>query len=113
MEYQNGLRDKYFPQIPYVDTYEYCHDSYHFVRGPYKEVLFESLDEAIEGSKYNAFDTDVTYKGIDLSPDQSQIPLCGWLMKPGIVVSGSASSITRQLMSTEPDTRTRTNLSNQ
>ncbi len=66
VEYQNGLRDKYFPQIPYVDTYEYCHDSYHFVRGPYKEVLFESLDEAIEASKYNAFDTDVTYKGIDL-----------------------------------------------
>ena len=67
VEYQNGLRDKYFPQIPYVDTYEYYpYDTYYFYRGPFKEVLFESMDDAIEGSKYNSFDTDVTYKGIDL-----------------------------------------------
>lgn len=67
VEYQNGLRDKYFPQIPYVDTYEYYPDEkYYFVRGPFKEVLFESMDDAIKGSKYNSFDTDVTYKGIDL-----------------------------------------------
>lgn len=67
VEYQNDLRDKYFPQIPYVDTYEYATDeTYYFVRGPYKEVLFESMDDAIEGSKYNAFDTEVTFKGIDI-----------------------------------------------
>ncbi len=65
-EYQNGLRDKYFPQIPYVDTYEYSDDEYYFVRGRYKEVLFESMDDAIEGSKDNGFDTEVTFKGIDL-----------------------------------------------
>ena len=67
VDYQNSLRDEYFPQIPYVDTYEYdTQDSFHFVRGPYKEVFFESMDEAIEGSKYCDFDTDVTFKGIDL-----------------------------------------------
>ena len=67
VEYQNGLRDKYFPQIPYVDTYEYAsEETYYFVRGPYKEVLFESMDDAIEGSKFNSFDTEVTFKGIDL-----------------------------------------------
>ena len=68
VEYQNSLRDKYFPQIPYVDTYEYYpNDTFNFNRGPYKEVFFESMDDAIEGSKYCAFDTDVTFKGIDLN----------------------------------------------
>lgn len=38
----------------------------HFFRGSYKEVFFESMDDAIEGSKDCAFDTDVTFKGIDL-----------------------------------------------
>ncbi|MCR5023653.1 MAG: hypothetical protein K6A90_04855 [Lachnospiraceae bacterium] len=67
VEYQNGLRDKYFPQIPYVDTYEYSpRDTYNFFRGSYKEVFFESMDDAIEGSKYCDFNTDVTFKGIDL-----------------------------------------------
>ncbi len=67
VEYQNSLRDKYFPQIPYVDTYEYSgEDIYEFTKGPYKEVFFESLDDAIEGSKCWRFDTDVTFKGIDL-----------------------------------------------
>ena len=67
VEYQNGLRDKYFPQIPYVDTYKYYpKDTYGFFRGPYKEVFFESMDDAIECSKYNDFDTDVTFKGIDI-----------------------------------------------
>ena len=66
-EYQNSLRDKYFPQIPYVDTYEYSpDDTYYFVRGRYKEVLFESMNDAIEGSKDNAFNTNVTFRGIDL-----------------------------------------------
>ena len=67
VEYQNSLRDELFPQIPYVDTYEYSADeTYDFFRGPYKEVFFESMDEAIEGSKSNRFDTYVTFKGIDL-----------------------------------------------
>ena len=68
VEYQNSLRDKYFPQIPYVDTYEYdTHDTFSFYsRGPYRDVFFESMDDAIEGSKYSNFDTDVTFKGIDL-----------------------------------------------
>ncbi len=67
VEYQNGLRDKYFPQIPYVDTYEYSQDeTYYFYRGSFKEVFYESMDDAIEGSKENAFNTDVTFKGIDL-----------------------------------------------
>ena len=67
VEYQNGLRDEYFPQIPYVDTYEYYqYNTFLFYRGPYKEVFFESMDDAIEGSKYNAFNTKVTFKGIDL-----------------------------------------------
>ena len=66
-EYQNSLKDKYFPQIPYVDSYEYYpYESYHFYRGLFKEEFFESLDEAIEGSKYNNFDTKVTFGGIDL-----------------------------------------------
>ena len=67
VEYQDSLRDKYFPQIPYVDTYEYSsEDKFYFYRGSYKEVFFESMDDAIEGSKENAFNTDVTFKGIDL-----------------------------------------------
>ena len=66
VEYQNSLRDKYFPQIPYIDTYEYDTRDFYFSRGPYKEIFFESMDEAIEGSKYCDFDTDVTFKGIDL-----------------------------------------------
>ena len=67
VEYQNSLRDKYFPQIPYVDTYEYYpYDTYHFYRGPFKEVFFGSMDDAIEGSKYCDFNTNVTFKGIDL-----------------------------------------------
>lgn len=67
VEYQNGLRDKYFPQIPYVDTYEYSpEDTFYFNRGPYKEVFFESMDDAIEGSKYCRFDTRVTFKDIDI-----------------------------------------------
>ena len=67
VEYQNTLRDKYFPQIPYVDTYEYSdEESFHFVSGPYRDVFFESMDEAVEGTKCCSFDTDVTYKGIDL-----------------------------------------------
>ena len=67
VEYQNSLREKYFPQIPYVDTYEYYpYDTYEFKKGSFKEVFFESLDDAIEGSKDNAFDTEVTFKGIDL-----------------------------------------------
>ncbi len=67
VEYQNSLRDKYFPQIPYVDTYEYCMDDmFYFYRGSFKEVFYESMDDAIEGSKENAFNTDVTFKGIDL-----------------------------------------------
>ncbi len=68
VEYQNGLRDKYFPQIPYVDTYEYYpYDTYYFFTGPFKTEFFESLDDAIEGSKYCSFDTDVTFKDIDLN----------------------------------------------
>ena len=67
VEYQNSLRDKYFPQISYVDTYEYSRDdSFYFSRGSFKEVFYESMDDAIEGSKENAFNTDVTYKGIDI-----------------------------------------------
>lgn len=67
VKYQDSLRDKYFPQIPYVDTYEYSrYDTYHFYRGSFKEVFYESMDDAIEGSKENAFNTDVTYKGIDI-----------------------------------------------
>ena len=67
VEYQNSLRDKYFPQIPYVDTYEYSRDeTFYFYRGSFKEVFFESMDDAIEGSKDCDFDTDVTFKGIDL-----------------------------------------------
>ena len=67
VEYQDSLRDKYFPQIPYVDTYEYSSDdTFWFYRGSFKEVFFESMDDAIEGSKENAFNTDVTFKGIDL-----------------------------------------------
>ena len=67
VEYQNGLRDKYFPQIPYVDTYEYYpYDAYHFYAGPYKDVFFESMDDAIEGSRECSFDTNVTFKDIDL-----------------------------------------------
>ena len=67
VEYQNGLRDRYFPQIPYVDTYEYSpYDTYHFFTGPFREVFFESMDDAIEGSKYCNFDTKVTFEGIDL-----------------------------------------------
>ena len=67
VEYQNSLRDKYFPQIPYVDTYEYSrYDTYQFYRGSFKEVFFESMDDAIEGSKENAFNTNVTYKEIDI-----------------------------------------------
>ncbi|MBO4267548.1 MAG: hypothetical protein J5910_10225, partial [Lachnospiraceae bacterium] len=67
VEYQNSLRDKYFPQIPYVDTYEYCTDDmFYFYRGSFKEVFYKSMDDAIEGSKENAFNTDVTYKGIDI-----------------------------------------------
>ncbi len=67
VEYQNGLRDKYFPQIPYVDTYEYSkYDTFQFYRGPFEEVFFTSMEDAIEGSKSCAFNTDVTFKGIDL-----------------------------------------------
>ncbi|MCR5687610.1 MAG: hypothetical protein K6G58_06275 [Lachnospiraceae bacterium] len=67
VEYQDSLRDKYFPQIPYVDTYEYSRDKmFYFYRGSFKEVFFESMNDAIEGSKENAFNTDVTYKGIDI-----------------------------------------------
>lgn len=67
VEYQNSLRDKYFPQISYVDTYEYSRDdSFYFSRGSFKEVFYESMDDAIEGSKENGFYTDVTYKGIDI-----------------------------------------------
>ncbi len=67
VEYQDSLRDKYCPQIPYVDTYEYSRDkTYYYFRGSFKEVFFESMDDAIEGSKENAFNTDVTYKGIDI-----------------------------------------------
>ena len=67
VEYQNGLRDKYFPQIPYVDTYEHdTSDLYEFARGPYQEVFFTSLDEAVEGSKCGRFATKVTFQGIDL-----------------------------------------------
>ncbi len=67
VEYQNGLRDEYFPQIPYVDTYEYYpYDTYHFFTGPFKEEFFESMDDAIEGSKYCSFDTKVTFMDIDL-----------------------------------------------
>ena len=61
VEYQDSLRDKYFPQIPYVDTYEYSRDdSFYFYRGSFKEVFYESMDDAIEGSKENGFYTDVT-----------------------------------------------------
>ncbi len=68
VEYQNDLRDQYFPQIPYVDTYEYDpEDSYDFRRGPFKEVFFESMEDAVEGSKCGSFNTDVTFKGIDLN----------------------------------------------
>ena len=68
VEYQNSLRDKYFPQIPYVDTYEYAKDdSFVFPGELHKEVFFQSVDEAIEASKDGIFETDVTFKGIDLS----------------------------------------------
>ena len=68
VEYQNSLRDKYFPQIPYVDTYEYAKDdSFDFPGELHKKVFFQSVDEAIEASKAGIFDTDVTFKGIDLS----------------------------------------------
>ena len=68
VEYQNSLRDKYFPQIPYVDTYEYAKDdSFDFPGELHKQVFFQSVDEAIEASKAGIFDTDVTFKGIDLS----------------------------------------------
>lgn len=68
VEYQNDLRDKYFPQIPYVDTYEYSKDDeYEFAIGPVREVFFESMDDAIEGSKCGRFDTSVTFKDIDLN----------------------------------------------
>ena len=64
VKYQDSLRDKYFPQIQYVDTYEYSRDdSFYFYRGSFKKVFYESMDDAIEGSKENAFNTDVTYKG--------------------------------------------------
>ena len=67
VEYQDSLRDEYFPQIPYVDTYEYSSDdTFWFYRGSFKEIFYESMDDAIEGSKENAFNTDVTYKGIDI-----------------------------------------------
>lgn len=67
VEYQNSLRDKYFPKIPYVDTYEYAkEDSFDFRGELYKKVFFQSEDEAIEASKTGIFDTDVTFKGIDL-----------------------------------------------
>ena len=67
VEYQNSLRDEYFPQIPYVDTYEYAKDdSFDFPGELHKEVFFQSVDEAIEASKAGIFDTDVTFKGIDL-----------------------------------------------
>ncbi len=75
VEYQNSLRDELFPQIPYVDTYEYYkYDTYHFYAGPYKEVFFETMDDAIEGSKSCSFNTDVTFKGIDLyTADEDEI----------------------------------------
>ncbi len=67
VEYQNDLRDEFFPQIPYVDTYEYSKDDiYSFTGEPFKEVFFESMDEAVEGSKCGKFITEVTFKGIDL-----------------------------------------------
>ena len=67
VEYQNSLRDKYFPKIPYVDTYEYANeDSFDFPGELHKKVFFQSVDEAIEASKAGIFDTDVTFKGIDL-----------------------------------------------
>ncbi len=67
VEYQNSLRDRYFPLIPYVDTYEYAKDgSFDFPGELHKEVFFQSADEAIEASKAGIFDTDVTFKGIDL-----------------------------------------------
>lgn len=66
VEYQNSLRDDYFPQIPYVDTYEYAkEDSFDFPGELHKKVFFQSLDEAIEASKDGIFDTDVTFT-IDL-----------------------------------------------
>ncbi len=68
VEYQDSLRDKYFPQIPYVDTYEYAlEDTYLFTGQLYKQVFFESLDEAIEASKECGFNTRVTFKGIDIN----------------------------------------------
>ena len=67
VEYQNDLRDKYFPKIPYVDTYEYSKDDeYEFAIGPVREVFFESMEEAIEESKRGRFDTSVTFKDIDI-----------------------------------------------
>lgn len=67
VEYQNGLRDEYFPQIPYVDTYEYStDDKFDFVGDRYKKEFFESVDDAIKASKDGRFDTRVTFKGIDL-----------------------------------------------
>ncbi len=68
IEYQNSLRDEYFPQIPYVDTYEYSADDiYDFTGDLYKKVFFESPDEAIEASKSGRFDTEVTFKGIEFN----------------------------------------------
>ena len=77
VEYQNSLRDKYFPQIPYVDTYEYAKDdSFDFPGELHKKVFFQSVDEAIEASKAGIFDTDVTFKGIDFSTaDDDEIRL--------------------------------------
>ena len=68
VEYQNSLRDELFPQMPYIDTYEYdTNDTYKFAKGPYEEVFFESVEDAIEGSKCGHFNTDVTFKGIDIN----------------------------------------------
>ena len=62
-----SLRDEYFPQIPYVDTYEYAKDdSFDFPGELHKKVFFQTVDEAIEASKAGIFDTDVTFKGINL-----------------------------------------------
>ena len=67
VEYQNRLRDDYFPQIPYVDSYEYAKDdSFDFPGELHKKVFFQTLDEAIEASKDGIFYTDVTFKDIDL-----------------------------------------------
>jgi hypothetical protein len=64
--YQDGLRDKYMTQMPYIASYNYDqYDTISFYRGDYNERFFESFEDALESSKYCSFSTKVVFTGID------------------------------------------------